>query len=53
MNATAVPRVKQAMRAVRLDDCQALATAVLQAVEPEGVTSCLQAFHEPQQSRPA
>jgi hypothetical protein len=39
--------VKQAVRSIRLDACQAFAAAVLQEVEPEGVAARIQAFHEP------
>ena len=51
VNATAVPRVKQALRSVHLAACEALAACVLKEVEPEGVAACIQAFHEPQQGR--
>jgi phosphotransferase system enzyme I (PtsI) len=47
MNATAVPRVKQAVRSIRLEACQAFAAAVLVEVEPQGVAARIQAFHEP------
>ena len=47
MNATAVPRVKQAVRSARLAACESLAAAAMTAVEPDGVTACIQAFHEP------
>jgi phosphotransferase system enzyme I (PtsI) len=47
MNATAVPRVKQAVRTVRLETCEAFAAEVLQEVEPDGVAARIQAFHEP------
>ena len=52
MNATAVPRVKQAVRSVRMDTCEAFAATVLREVEPERVAAHIQAFHEPQQTRP-
>lgn len=47
MNATAVPRVKQAVRTVRMEACRAFADAVLHAVEPDAVAACIQRFHEP------
>ena len=47
MNATAVPRVKQAIRTVRLEACEAFAAEVLQEVEPEAVAARIRAFHEP------
>lgn len=46
MNATAVPRVKQAVRTARLERCEAFAAAVMRETEPEGVDTQLRAFHE-------
>ena len=40
-NATAVPRVKQAVRTVTMAHCQALADAVMAESEPEGVARLL------------
>ncbi len=37
MNATAVPRVKQAVRTATMADCEALAAAVMAESEPEAV----------------
>ena len=45
MNATAVPRVKQAVRTARLAECAAFAAEVMRETEPEGVAACIQAFH--------
>ncbi len=44
-NATAVPRVKQAIRTANLAACEALAASVMAECEPEGVTRTIEAFH--------
>jgi phosphoenolpyruvate-protein phosphotransferase len=46
MNATAVPRVKQAVRTVRLDACEAFAADVMREMEPDAVALCIKAFHD-------
>ena len=46
MNATAVPRVKQAVRSAVLADCEALAAAVMQLGEPEAIAAALRVFDE-------
>ena len=45
MHATAVPRVKQAVRNARLAACEAFAATVLGEEEPEAVTACIAEFH--------
>ncbi len=44
MNATAVPRVKQAVRTATIATCTALAEAVMAQREPDGVKRVLQEF---------
>ena len=46
MNATSVPRVKQAVRTVRLGECEAFAATVLRQDEPDAVASWIRHFHE-------
>ena len=40
MNATGVPRVKQAVRTATLTDCEALAASIMAESEPEAVLDC-------------
>ncbi|MCQ8239444.1 phosphoenolpyruvate--protein phosphotransferase [Rhizosaccharibacter radicis] len=44
MNASAVPRVKQAVRGVSLDDCRRLARRVLDEADADGVSRLVTAF---------
>ncbi len=46
MNATAVPRVKQAVRNARLAECEAFAAEVMAQTEPEAVAALIQRFHD-------
>jgi phosphotransferase system enzyme I (PtsI) len=46
MNATAVPRVKQAVRSAVLADCAALAADIMQQGEPEAIAEKLRLFNE-------
>jgi phosphoenolpyruvate-protein phosphotransferase len=52
MNATAVPRVKQAVRTVRLAACEAFAAVVMRDMELSTVAGRIQAFHDPHQPHP-
>ena len=45
MNATAVPRVKSAVRSATLADCEQLASAVMAQSEPGAVSGLLAEFH--------
>jgi len=44
MNAAAVPRVKQAVRALRADDCARLAHRVMERADPEQIRSLIDNF---------
>jgi phosphoenolpyruvate-protein phosphotransferase len=46
MNATAVPRVKQAVRTAHLADCGSFAATVMQQSEPDAVAGWIRHFHE-------
>ena len=46
MHATAVPRVKQAVRNARLAACEGFAATALRAEEPEALAACIAAFHD-------
>ncbi|MGH7079659.1 MAG: putative PEP-binding protein, partial [Acetobacteraceae bacterium] len=44
MNAAAVPRVKQAVRALRADDCARLAHRIMERSDPEQIRSLVENF---------
>jgi phosphoenolpyruvate-protein phosphotransferase (PTS system enzyme I) len=48
MNASAVPRVKQAVRALRADDCARFAHRVMERADPEQIRALIEAYPGPQ-----
>ncbi len=47
MNASAVPRVKQAIRALRADDCARLAHHIMERADPEQIHALIETFPVP------